>query len=90
MAPGAQGGIDAHLLGVETELLQPAGLDLAGLPAVELPERGTPPQRQRLTADEGGALVLTEHEQFVAAPDETLEAASIDVVGRDGQPVPLR
>ena len=90
MAPGAQGGIDAHLLGVEAELLQPAGLDPAGLPAVELAERATPPQRQGLTADVGGALVLAEHEQFVAAPNKTLEAASIDVVSREGQPVPLR
>jgi hypothetical protein len=89
MAPGPQAGVDEHLLSVEAQLLQPAGLDPAGLPAVELTERGTTPQRQGLTADVGGAFVLAQHEQFVAAPNKTFEATGVDVIGRQDQPVPL-
>ena len=81
VATGPQGGVDANLLGVKAKLLQPAGLDAAGLPVVECAERPPAPQRQRLAADVRRALVLAEDQQLVTAPDQTLEASGVDVIG---------
>ncbi len=54
--------VDAHLLGVEAHLLEAAGLDAAGFPVLEVHERTSPPQRQRLVRDECGMLRLTKGE----------------------------
>jgi hypothetical protein len=49
MPTGAEGGVQAELLGLEPQLVEPDGLDPARFPSVEVDQRPSPPQRQRLT-----------------------------------------
>ena len=90
MVARTQGGLQADLLGVEAELLEPAGLDPTGVPTLELAQRRPPPQRQRLAAHVGGPVVLAQRQQLRAAPGHPLEAVRVHLVGRRRQAVARR
>ena len=90
MVAGTQGGLQADLLGVEAQLVEPAGFDPAGVPVLELAQRRPAPQRQRLAADVGGAVVLAQRQQLHAAPGHPLEAVGVDLVRRRRQAVARR
>ena len=85
--PGAQCSVEADLLGVQTQLVETAGLDPTRIPVLELAQRRPSPQRQRLTTHVGGSLVLPEREQLRAAAHHPLEAMRIDLVGGHRQAV---
>ena len=90
MAPGSHRRIEAQLLGVEAQLLQPRRFGSTRAPTLQVDQRSAAPQHQRLTDDVRGPLRLAQREQLARPPHEPLEAARVDVVARHDQPVALR
>ena len=90
VASGSHRRVEAQLLGVEAQLLQPRRFGPARAPTLQVGQRSPPPERQRLTDDVRGPLRLAQREQLACPHDQPLEAARIDFVARHDQPVALR
>ena len=85
---GLDGCLEPPFLGVETELGEPGCFQAAGLPLLELGERATAPQGERLAEGVRRPVGFAELEQLVAALGERLELARVHSVGGEGEPVP--
>ena len=87
--PGAQRRVGVRLLRLQAELLEPSRRGLALLPALELDQRPTPPERECLAENMCGPLGLAERRELLAAAEQAFEAMRVDVVGRKPQAVTL-
>ncbi len=87
VAARLQSGVDMELLGVAAQLLESGGLDLAGVPAVEIIQGAAPPQPQRLTGKMRGPFGLAQCQQLVCAAHQTFEPPGVDLVTGNDEPV---
>ena len=90
MLSGRQPGIEQALLGRPSQLVEAGGLGASGQPAVEDVERRAAPELEGATEDDDGPIGLAGSGQRHTAVDELLEAAAVDLVIRQGQPVSAR
>ena len=90
MPPCAQRGLDAQLLGLPPQLLQPLGLDGGEVRQFEVLEGRAAPQTEGLAEQVRRAFGLAERQQLAAPGDLALEPPGVHVVGWHGQHVALR
>jgi hypothetical protein len=86
---GLQRGFEPQLLRLPPQLLQPFGVLAAGLPLLQVDERGSAPQCECVTERECGVLVASQRQQLAATRHRPLEHLAVDGVGGDDQPVAL-
>ncbi len=84
-----QRGVEAELLGVETQLLEARSLDLSRVPPVEITQGTAPPQPQRLTSKVRGAFRLAQRQQLVRTAHQAFEPPGVDLVTGNNQPIPV-
>ena len=84
---GGQSGTQQGLLRAATQLVQAKRLGPAVRPVLEIGQRRSAPQVQRLRKSDTGAPVLTLLAESVAASHQALEEPDVDLVVPEGQPV---
>ena len=72
------------------QLDQPRGLDPGRIPPVQLRQRPSPPERQRVRQNHRGALGLVGRQQLAGTPHRPLEPLGVDLVERNRKPVTER
>ncbi len=81
---GAQGRLDVQLLRFQPQLAEAPRLDPAGIPAVQITQRLTTPQRQRVSQHESGPVrLLRRVQERPSTLDGALETLRVDLLERD-------
>ena len=75
-----QQGVDAQLLRLEPQLVEPGGLVARRLPVAELGERRPAPQRQGAVEEERDAVGLAHGEELARPDDLGLEVVCVHLV----------
>ena len=82
--------VEPGLLRLPPQLLEAFRLDAARLPRLQIDQRPSPPEAERLAERIAGAVGFAEREQLPPAPVQPFEARGVDVVRGDREPVSVR
>ncbi len=86
---GAQGAVQAQLLGVQPQLGEAFRLDPPLMPVRDVRQRVPPPQPEGLLQQVPGAVGRTEDEQLAGPVQQSFEVAGVHVVATHCQPIAL-
>ena len=85
-----EGGVQAQLLGVQSQGRQAFRLDPPTVPVDQVPQWFPSPQVERLVQEVRGAVRLPQLQELPGPLDEALEAAGVELLVSDREPVALR
>jgi hypothetical protein len=90
IAPQRQLGLDAFLHGRQSDVLEPANLDVDGQPCIQVGERRPAPHRKRGRQALRRALRRPGVKRATAFVEQPLKAIYVELVRRDAQQIPRR